>query len=269
VCLESGWKIIRRVDGSEVEAVLGMSILAMALLGGWVLAGSDRPDTLLYGRYLDPWAVPLALVGLQKLVVKGPISNRWLLIGISINVLSVALLLHASAGVSGPGRRIMGLSLGFLWWLCSGNLVPVVCIAATVVVCGLLAANSRTCLRFIVPVLMFCGLSIASTYMNHFHLDNVGEIAAAQVSLAQNVPAGEMCLSYDLATTKPYLPWLFRLELPNINHRPVDTRAGRSPCGKHIIAGDSFLNVCSETTKIATDERFGWSLWSYPAGGCG
>jgi hypothetical protein len=49
---------------------LSLGALGALLLGGWTLTGSARADALLYGRYVDPWAVPLAAVALAWLAAR-------------------------------------------------------------------------------------------------------------------------------------------------------------------------------------------------------
>ncbi len=55
-------------DGTAAVAVFfATGAIAVIVLGGWVLAGSTRADTFLYGRYVDPWAIPLAIVAICSL----------------------------------------------------------------------------------------------------------------------------------------------------------------------------------------------------------
>ena len=95
-------------------ALLCVSAVGMLVLGGWVLAGSARMDTILYGRYIGPWAVPLTVVGLAA-VCRGAVTRR-LVMALSVSTLAAALLTAAiSSQVTDPGRRIMTLGLGFFW----------------------------------------------------------------------------------------------------------------------------------------------------------
>ena len=61
----------RRLEPLTVALVcLALGALGAVLLGGWTLTGSARADALLYGRYVDPWAVPLAVAALAWLTTR-------------------------------------------------------------------------------------------------------------------------------------------------------------------------------------------------------
>jgi hypothetical protein len=266
--LSATWRLVRHREGDVTSSFLAMSAVSMIALGGWVLAGSDRPDTLLYSRLIDPWSIPLTLIGLQ-VIIKKAIRFRFLLVGISVNTLAMILVLAGSSGVSGSGLRIMGLSLGALWWIFDGSLVPVVVVASGITLSCIFAWNLSNCLRIIVPVSAFILVAAMSTISNHMHLNEVGKIAAGQSELSSMVPSTESCLSYDRATTKSYTLVLYKLKLPRLEHRWVDLTMGGRPCGKYLIAGDVAENVCPEAIKLGTEKRGNWSLWRYPLESCG
>ena len=122
------------------------------LLGGWTLTGSERADALLYGRYVDPWAVPLAaatlawlatrqptgrpasaprrrasaptstaVYGLRSSVTRQPSRRRAsAVLGVSATaaVIACAVVVGSADGYDAAPRRIMTLSLSPVWtWL--------------------------------------------------------------------------------------------------------------------------------------------------------
>ena len=97
---------------------VGAGALAVVLLGGWTLVGSDRVDTVLYGRYVDPWAVPLAVVALAWISTQRARRHSHVLITTTALALTAyAAVLGAPGMFDGEPRRIMTLSLSPAWAL--------------------------------------------------------------------------------------------------------------------------------------------------------
>ncbi len=136
---------LRRDDGCwPVAMFLSAGAASVVLVGALALAGSDRADVFAYGRYVEPWAVPLVAVGLTALLTVGARvarsctwSPRIGLVGSAVVVgggaVVVALTL-APDGALRPALTVMTLSAGVLWVLASSaNVVGVVVLAAVIV----------------------------------------------------------------------------------------------------------------------------------------
>lgn len=243
-------------------ALLCVSAVGMLVLGGWVLAGSARMDTILYGRYIGPWAVPLTVVGLAA-VCRGAVTRR-LVMALSVSTLAAALLTAAiSSQVTDPGRRIMTLGLGFFWHVFDGRLTLVILLSLVVVLAGIFGSQRSS----LIPLTLFGLLALASTIVNHVHLHEVGRIADGQVSTAQSVPPDVTCLAHDISS-KSYAMWLYRLELPDIDHRRVNLSAGEEPCGRYVVAAITALDDCDGAKLVGTEPRANWGLWKYPSQVC-
>ena len=243
-------------------AVLAVSAVGMLILGGWVLAGSARMDTILYGRYVGPWAIPLAIVGLAS-VCRGAISRRTAAT-LSIFSLVAALLgLAESSQVTETSRQIMTLSLGVLWDVFDNNVTWVVVVAVTIVVLGIVGSQRSPML----PLALFGLVAVPSLVLNHEHLHQVGQIADGQATTAELVPAEVGCLAHD-SSAKSYAMWLYRLELPDIHHQRVNLSAGEQPCGQYVVADTKTLVHCGDAKLAAIEPRANWGLWKYPRQGC-
>ena len=124
---------------------LAIGAFGAVLLGGWTLTGSARADALLYGRYVDPWAVPLAVAALAWLAARpttprggsatsgigaslGPASfprsplpssgSAVLGTAAAVAVVTCAVVVGVAGGYDAAPRRIMTLSFGPAWtWL--------------------------------------------------------------------------------------------------------------------------------------------------------
>lgn len=241
---------------------LGLSATVMLLLGGWVLAGSDRIDTLLYGRYIGPWVVPLTIVGLTA-VMRGSITRRAVAAASVPTLVGFVVVLFANRDAIGEARRIMTLGLGALWAMFNGRFVPTLLAAMVLTVAGVLSARRGP----LIPLTIVFALAISSTVTNHHHLQQVGHIADAQATAAELVPDDVTCLGHD-ASTKSYALWLYRLELPGMGHRRVDLAANEEPCSAYVVAADDALVDCSDADLLGTEPRAKWGLWYYPKQGC-
>lgn len=252
----------RSPSAAPGEAFLALSALVALIMAGWALAGSNRMDTLLYGRYIDPWAVPLAVVGLVALSQRRITTKLRLWVAISI-VISFLLCLAGVSAVAAPIRRIMTLSLGSVWSF-SGGTIGAAAVCATLICLMALTVMSR---RLTVTVLVVALMSVTSTVSNHVHLNEVGEIADGQATVSDKVPDEISCLAHDVSV-KHYSLWLYRLEVPGIEHRRVDLSAGQRPCGPYVIASPEALLECSGANYLVAEPRANWGLWKYPTIGC-
>jgi hypothetical protein len=253
---------LRSSSTSASEMFLSVSALGMLALGGWALAGSDRIDTLLYGRYIGPWAVPLAVLGLIA-VRRGDFTPKLKWVAVASTLVPLTLCLAASSAVGVSLRRIMTLGLGSVWSVLDNRLTFTLVVAASLCV----VAYATMARGPSIAVAMFIVLASASTITNHGHLNEVGKIADGQVTVAALVPEGTRCLSHD-ASAKSYAMWLYRLELPGMQHRRVHLAAGQQPCGGYVIAGTDALNDCDGAELLATEPRAQWGLWRYPTQSC-
>ena len=93
-------------------------------------------------------------------------------------------------------------------------------------------------------------------------------IADAQSTATKFVPSHTTCLAHD-ATAKNYALWLYRLELPEVEHKRLDLASGAAPCGNHVIAGTEALKFCDAAEMVIKEPRANWGLWTYPTQGCG
>lgn len=241
---------------------LGLSAAGMIVLGGWVLAGSDRTDTLLYGRYIAPWVVPLTIVGLVMLA-RRPVTR--LTVGLAATSITVSFVVVVLAGdeVHQQARRIMTLGMGAIWRIFNVELLPTLLIAAGLGIFGVLCARRSV----LMPLVVLIALAVSSTVTNHQHLHRVGRIADGQVTTAGLVPESAQCLAHD-ASTKSYALWLYRLELPEIRHQRLNIANGDKPCGRYVVATDDILARCGNAKRLGAEPQAKWSMWLYPSVGC-
>ena len=151
---------------------LALGALGAAVLGGWTLTGSERADALLYGRYVDPWAVPLAVAALAWLAARPtmprgesatsgigaapcstanprgtlpPSGSAVLGTVVAAAVLACAAVVGVAGGYEAAPRRIMTLSFSPAWtWLDDRlNAVAVAALVATLLGVLLAAAAWR------------------------------------------------------------------------------------------------------------------------------
>jgi hypothetical protein len=235
----------------------------MFVLGAWTLAGSDRVDTLLYGRYIAPWTLLLAVVGLVTITTSN--LGRFACIAILASTIVASIVCIAAASeTSEPARRIMTLELGVFWALLNENLVLIL-ISAAVLGCLSILSLRRGA---VIPLIFLGLISVSSTWVNHRHLQAVGRVSEGQVTAAKSLPDEAICLAHDIST-KRYSMWLYRLELPLIEHQRVNLGTGSVPCGNYVIAGVDALKFCNGAEMIAKEPRASWGLWTYPPKGCG
>ena len=240
----------------------------MVILGGVVLTGGKQADVFLYGRYIDLWAIPLSVLGIccihrHALTLKTALASLF----ISLSGLLAAML--CSSAVEGPPRRIMSLSLGSVWQLFDGRLLPTTLVGASLVLLLSFGISKNIYCRLAPVLLSLLLLSGSSTYLDHLHLAKVGRIADGQVTTSRLLPRNSDCLSYDSTTVKSYALWLYRLELPDLNHKRIRLSDSERPCGSYVIAGVGALADCQGATLLGSEPRADWGLWAYPQTGCG
>ena len=250
-----------RSTSASVRFVV-LSAIGMLVLGGWVLAGSDRADTLFYSRYIGPWAVPLTILGLVA-VERRVLSRRLTAIVVAVTAATLGLLLSQTGSVTESSRRIMTLDLGAIWAMLGERLV-LVGLAAFLIVAVTAVASRR---GVFVPLAVLFLVAVPSTVVNHRHLHSVGRIAEGQAATAQLIPEATNCLSHD-QSAKSYALWLYRLELPRVLHRRVDLSKGQAPCDQYVIADVGLTTDCAAVKLLAKEPRANWGLWLYPTKGC-
>jgi hypothetical protein len=252
--------------GCPEHIFISVSAAFMIILGGIVLAGSIREDTLLYGRYIDPWSLPLAFVGVVAISTK-KFKARTLVTAAAIISCCLVFSLAAAGTVSENYRIIMVQSLSALWKLDLPLILTISFGGALSLIAGV-AAFRPSKIVMLLTLTAFSLFSLASTTINQSHLKRVGEISTGQSFTASLLPANEICLSHDRSVDRSYPLWLYRLKLPKIEHRRIDLESGETPCGAYIVAGDSIEKICENVELVEREPRGTWSLWAYPANGC-
>lgn len=255
-----------RFDGMAASHVyLGVGVLFMVILGGVVLAGSQRIDTVVYGRYIDPWVLPLtiiAIVGLNNESAAVHLARASYGLTACFIVMAVAM-----RGVEEPARRIMTLSTGWVWAITDRATAFTLLGAGVVGVAVVVTQRVPGMAAVVLSAALVFG-SAVSTVANHIHLSEVGDIAKGQASTAVFVPETVSCLAHDVAATKPYAPSLYQLALPRLQHQRVDLAAGEQPCSSYLVAGFDVRDRCQNARLIAKEKRGEWGLWHYPIGDC-
>lgn len=201
---------------------LSLGAIGAVMLGGWTLTGSERPDALLYGRYVDPWAVPLAVAALARLATRQRSRpDAPALLGVSAVVAAAAcvIVVGAASGYGAAPRRIMTLSFSPAWSWLDDRLGTAAIAALVVTLFGVLlaavtqrgrapaghgetvpsappptsdAASATARVRAAntpavamgVLVATVLALGATATVLNHRHLANVGAVARDQVTAA-------------------------------------------------------------------------------------
>ena len=277
---------------TAVAIFFAAGALCAIALGGWVLAGSTRVDTLLYGRYIDPWAVPLSIVAICALLAPRTRQfSKTVLWNYSLFSLAAALalvLLAVPTGDATPARRIMTLSLSPIWSLVGQaslrNAALLATLLAAVGVALLLVASkvARACL-----VALALALFGAAAVSNGDHLAEVGDISQGQAETAdlavelaaelaaQNTgqAAGQdtgqneigSCLAHSADDLPSYVRWLYRLRAPELRHEFVSFSAGQKACGPLVIARTTIQQTCPNALLQKMESRGAWGLWQLPA----
>ena len=152
---------------SAALVCLSLGALGAVLLGGWTLTGSARADALLYGRYVDPWAVPLAVAALAWLAARpttprsgsamsgigaslGPAAlprsqlpsrgSAVLGTAAAVAVVTCAVVVGVAGGYDAAPRRIMTLSFSPAWAWLDERLSAVAVAALVLTLLGVLLA---------------------------------------------------------------------------------------------------------------------------------
>ncbi|WP_419837786.1 hypothetical protein [Candidatus Poriferisodalis sp.] len=122
---------------------VALGAVGAVLVGGWTLTGSDRADAVLYGRYLDPWAVPLAIVALGWLATRSARQrrdSRVLAVSAAVPLVACAVVVGTASSYDASPRRIMTLSFSPAWIWLDERLALVAAAALGVTLVGLLMA---------------------------------------------------------------------------------------------------------------------------------
>ena len=78
-----GVALIGNSSANPAAVFFGISAVGVLLMGGLALAGSDRVDTLLYSRYIGPWAIPLVVVAVATASTR-MVSRRSIYLSLSL-----------------------------------------------------------------------------------------------------------------------------------------------------------------------------------------
>ena len=264
----AAWRNRNNTTGASHAIIFNVfGVLAMAALGGWVLGGGDRPDLVMYSRYVSPFALPLTIIGMC--CVAQHITRRvmWIapLIAWVICTIGSGWLVEQSERTY---RRIMTLSNGWAWTFGSGQART-----ALLLTVGLGALSATLLMNypralFAVTTLLIGACSL-TTVLNHQKLAEIGEISQRQTQLHSVIPHTATCVSFDRDSTKGYLDGLYRLERPELLFSTIDLRAGDRPCADLVVAGRTALMNCQGAEIQVIDDETDWALWAYPRQGCG
>lgn len=258
------WRRNKTSPEENVLRFLALSALAMLVVGAWVLAGSARPDTLLYGRYMDPWTVPVTISFLC--VIASRIPSRRITTAAAVTViLSCLITVVESEHATQAARGIMTASLRVLWVVTTEKLALTLLVATMLSLVGFIGLHRS--LRATLGGLLL--VASVSTVLTHAHLREVGQVADGQMTTAHLVPESVTCLSHDRSTTKPYAVWLYRVQLPKIEHTVINLAGGETPCDEYVIAGQEALRNCLGSEFLGKEPRAEWGLWRYPQNKCG
>ncbi len=256
---------------------LAIGAFGAVLLGGWTLTGSARADALLYGRYVDPWAVPLAVAALAWLAARQrsrPDASSTLWASAVVAVVTCAVVVGVAGGYDAAPRRIMTLSFSSAWTWLDERLSAVAVAALVLTLLGVLLAavalRSHAALGVCVAAVL--ALGAVATVSNHRHLADVGAVARDQVvsagTVSDAVDDGLTCLAHDRTSVPEYALWLYRLELPEIAHERVRLDAGDRPCSELVIAHDDLAQRCTNARHLVDEPAASWALWHLPERTC-
>ncbi len=284
---------------------LALGAVGAVLVGGWTLTGSDRADAVLYGRYLDPWAVPLAIVALGWLAtrsVRQRPDSTVLAVSAAVSLVACAVVVGAAGSYDAAPRRIMTLSFSPAWVWLDERLSLVAAAALGVTLVGVLAAaavvrfggvtrghvaapppesaaSGKSPRRYLASgaaialVAAAVVLGAVSTFENHRHLADVGAVAHNQATAAHAVADAAdlgdlLCLAHDRTSVPDYALWLYRLEVPEIAHERVHLNAGSSSCSELVIADDDLAQRCRNARRLVDEPAASWALWHLPGRMC-
>ncbi len=264
----AAWRNRNDATGASHAVMFNVfGVLVMAVLGGWVLGGGDRPDLVMYSRYVSPFALPLTIIGMCCVAQRITRRVVWLvpLIAWVIFTIGSGWLVEQSDRTY---RRIMTLSNGWAWAFGSGQART-----ALLLTVGLGALSATLLINhprslFAVTTLLI-GVCSLTTVLNHQKLAEIGEISQRQTQIHSAIPHTATCVSFDRNSTKGYLDGLYRLERPELLFTTIDLRAGDRPCTELVIAGRLALMNCQGAQIQVIDAETDWALWTYPRQGCG
>lgn len=253
--------------------LIGAGAVGTLMIAGASLAGSDRADTFAYGRYLDAYTVALAALALGTMAV----HNREVVASALIVVVAATALVWTSADLVGrPGMRLMVMGTDPWWQWSDGDLLPALFAGSTVATLGLIGwmVAERWPRVLALPLVLALGLGVVATVTSHDHLASVGFVSSGQATTAEVVEAmgddAPDCLAHDRTDVATYVMWLYRMQLPDIEHRRVDLSEGEVPCSNLVVAHAtaSALATCDDAILLAEEPRGSWGIWEVPPGTC-
>ena len=256
---------------------LALGAFGAVLLGGWTLTGSERADAVLYGRYVDPWAVPLAVAALAWLAARRrsrPDASSSLGASAVVAVLACVVVVAFAGNYDAAPRRIMTLSFSPAWTLFDERLSAVAMASLILTLFGVLLAAVALRRRAVLGVCVAAVLVLGAvaTVSNHRHLAEVGAVARDQVvsasAVSDAVDGGLTCLAHDRASVPEYALWLYRLELPEITHERVRLDAGDRTCSELVIAHNDLAQRCTNARHLVDEPAASWALWHLPERTC-
>jgi len=180
-------------------------------------------------------------------------------------ILSCLITVVESEHATQAARGIMTVSLRVLWVATTEKLALTLLVATMLSLVGFIGLHRS--LRATLGGLLL--VASVSTVLTHAHLREVGQVADGQMTTAHLVPESVTCLSHDRSTTKPYAVWLYRVQLPKIEHTVINLAGGETPCGEYVIAGQEALRNCLGSEFLGKEPRAEWGLWRYPQNKCG
>ena len=221
--LAAGWIVV------GVVATFGVAVTKLAAV--------DRPDQLVYGRYLDPWLVVLTVLGAGAVTV-----TRRLTVVRATGALAVAVLT-----VNGTGALegvVMPLNiLGALAFdLTAGARVDVAAITALALIAGAVVAVVLTAIdrhpalvgAVLAIVAVGAGASVAERHVQPFAVDANGSFVLGDVLdlVDEDAPIAYDMAVFDARGTNRY-------QLANRDRRFTffDSRRGEVPAHDLVVAG--------------------------------
>ena len=278
--------------GAAIALVVASVAAAVTIVGsGLSLDGSDRADTLLYGRYIDPYAVVLVVLVAGARAWRSAAATRVAVVLVA--VAGVVVLLESDQAVR-PALGIMTLATRAVWTAVDGQVATVAVIGVIASVLGVtlahradpattvidltaeraaVGADPRGWRVASIALVAVALLAVPSVVSGHRHVARLGDLSAEQWTAAPVVAAelaalGDDCLAHDRTGVPAYAWTLYRMRLPAIDHRAVDLGAGEAPCSPIVIAATRADGAppagCTGAELLVDEPRAAWGAWRWP-----